>query len=355
RALPHGTCPGVGVGGHATHGGFGLSSRAWGLTLDTIVGLDVVLANGSFVHATSTAYPDVYYALRGAAESFGIVTTFYMQTQPAPTSVVQYSFSIPNMFQSASKSATHFLHIQDFARNTSVIDRQLGLGIYLDGQGFSISGTYFGSLDTFNNRIKPELLRTLPAPTSQSVKSLTWIQSLTTLANGQPLQQPTTGYNLHDNFFAKSLVVPTSGPFTQSTLTNYFNYIISTPAPSPWYTILNLYGGLDSQINAKPTSFSAYSDRTALWVLQNYGYTASPTQPFPQSVIPFVEGLSNSITSAQPGTVFPGYGNYVDPTLSAKQAHAAYFDEGTYARLVGIKGAVDPGRVFWNPQAIGNE
>ena len=61
RALPHGTCPGVGVGGHATHGGFGLSSRAWGLTLDTIVGLDVVLANGSFVHATSTAYPDIYY------------------------------------------------------------------------------------------------------------------------------------------------------------------------------------------------------------------------------------------------------------------------------------------------------
>ena len=61
RALPHGTCPGVGVGGHATHGGYGYSSRAWGLTLDTIVALDVVLANGTSVHATSTAYPDIYY------------------------------------------------------------------------------------------------------------------------------------------------------------------------------------------------------------------------------------------------------------------------------------------------------
>lgn len=65
RALPHGTCPGVGVGGHATHGGFGLSSRAWGLTLDTIVALDVVLANGTSVHATSTAYPDIYYVSTG--------------------------------------------------------------------------------------------------------------------------------------------------------------------------------------------------------------------------------------------------------------------------------------------------
>ncbi|KAL8740661.1 MAG: hypothetical protein Q9190_006665, partial [Brigantiaea leucoxantha] len=61
RALPHGTCPGVGVGGHATHGGFGYTSRLWGLTLDTIVGLDVVLANGTYVHTTSSAYPDIFY------------------------------------------------------------------------------------------------------------------------------------------------------------------------------------------------------------------------------------------------------------------------------------------------------
>lgn len=61
RALPHGTCPGVGLGGHATHGGFGYSSRHWGLTLDAITALDVTLANGSTIHTTSSAYPDIYY------------------------------------------------------------------------------------------------------------------------------------------------------------------------------------------------------------------------------------------------------------------------------------------------------
>ena len=61
RALPHGTCPGVGIGGHATHGGYGYSSRAWGLSLDTITALDVTLANGTNVHATSSSYPDIYY------------------------------------------------------------------------------------------------------------------------------------------------------------------------------------------------------------------------------------------------------------------------------------------------------
>lgn len=62
RALPHGTCPGVGLGGHATHGGFGYSSRHWGLALDTIVALDVTLANGTTVHTTSSQYSDIYYA-----------------------------------------------------------------------------------------------------------------------------------------------------------------------------------------------------------------------------------------------------------------------------------------------------
>ena len=206
RALPHGTCPGVGVGGHATHGGFGYSSRAWGLTLDTIVGLDVVLANGSYVHATSTTYPTIYYALRGAADSFGIVTTFHLQTQPAPTTIINYSFSLPNMFASASTLTPTLTHLQSFAQNASVVDRNLGMGIYLDGSGFSISGTYFGPLATFNNNIKPEILRTLPTPSTSSVQSVDWIQSLTLLSNGTPLKQPLTGYNLHDDFFAKSVL-----------------------------------------------------------------------------------------------------------------------------------------------------
>ena len=68
RALPHGTCPGVGIGGHATHGGYGYSSRNWGVALDTITAMDVVLANGSSIHTTKTAYPDLFYV------SFQLVT-----------------------------------------------------------------------------------------------------------------------------------------------------------------------------------------------------------------------------------------------------------------------------------------
>ena len=356
RALPHGTCPGVGVGGHATHGGFGYSSRSWGLTLDTIVGLDVVLANGSFIHATSTAYPSIYYALRGAADSFGIVTTFYLKTQPAPTSVINWSFSLPNMFKSAATLTSTFMHLQTFAQNSSVVDRKLGMGMYMDGSGFSISGTYFGSLDTFNNVIKPELLRGIPTPSSSSVQSVDWIKSLTLLGGGTTIQEPLTGYNAHDDFFAKSVVVPSSSPLTTDALNSYFNYIISSGvnAPNPWFSIINLYGGPDSQINVPSPSSSAYSDRTALWVAQHYGYTGNTNSPFPTTSIDFINGLNTAMTSKMPNTVFGGYLNYVDPSLSASQAHAEYYDPATYSKLLGIKKVVDPGSVFWNPQAIGN-
>lgn len=61
RAMGHGTCPGVGIGGHATHGGYGFSSRTFGLALDQITALDVVLANGTVTTATSENNPDLYW------------------------------------------------------------------------------------------------------------------------------------------------------------------------------------------------------------------------------------------------------------------------------------------------------
>lgn len=92
-------------------------------------------------------------ALRGAADSFGIVTSFYLATKPAPATVVQWSFVVPGMYSSAAKTASTFLNIQNFARNSAVIDRKIGFGIYMDGSLFRIGGTYFGSLDTFNNKV----------------------------------------------------------------------------------------------------------------------------------------------------------------------------------------------------------
>lgn len=42
-------------------GGDGFTARAYGLAIDSLRAMDVVLANGSLVHATPTSYPDVFF------------------------------------------------------------------------------------------------------------------------------------------------------------------------------------------------------------------------------------------------------------------------------------------------------
>jgi hypothetical protein len=372
RALPHGTCPGgksqgtsdlcirtfanenalVGIGGHFSHGGYGYSSRYWGLALDTIVALDVVIANGTFLHATSTQNSDIYWALRGAADAIGIITTFYLQTQPAPASVVNFQYSFPNMYTAASKGTNAMLHLQAFAQNASVVTKEIGFGIYMDGQGFSVSGQYFGSLSDFNSKIAPEMLRTLPTPDSSSAQSLGWIDSLTALGGEGTLVTPVHGYDSHDNFFAKSVTVPEAQPLTNAGLTNYFNYIKSSGinnAPVSWFSIANVYGGAGSQINTKGVDFAAYSDRNSLWVFQHYGFV-DVASTFPASGLTFVNGLNTALTAQQPNT--GAYLNYIDPSLTQAQAWDLYYGQPLLTRLQTVKAAVDPNDMFTNPLAI---
>ncbi|KAF2138787.1 carbohydrate-binding module family 18 [Aplosporella prunicola CBS 121167] len=354
RAMAHGTCPAVGLGGHATHGGYGYDSRNWGLAMDQIIGLDVVLADGTQVHATETENSDVYWACRGAADSIGIVTKFYLQTHEAPESIVYFSYGLADMWQSGEQTATYFQHIQDVAQNATVVDRKIGFGMYMDGSGFSLSGTYFGTEDEFNSKIAPELLRGLPKPTSSDVQSMGWIASLQKLGGASTITVPTSGYDQHDNFFAKSVTVPEDTPLTHDALTSYFDYMINQgkTAGASWYSIVNLYGGPDSQINNKDTSFAAYSDRNSLWVAQHYIFT-SADQTLPQSAMTFLDGLNDAMTSKMPNAEFGAYLNYIDPSLSAEEAHKVYYGDALYERLESVKKAVDPKSVFWNPQAIG--
>jgi FAD/FMN-containing dehydrogenase len=63
--VPSGIISTTGVGGLTLGGGLGHLSRGFGLTIDNLVGADVVLADGSQVHASADDHPDLFWALRG--------------------------------------------------------------------------------------------------------------------------------------------------------------------------------------------------------------------------------------------------------------------------------------------------
>ena len=80
-AIPAGTCPSVGIAGQTLGGGFGLASRAWGLTSDNLVEVDVVTADGRVRTCNARQHADLFWACRGGGGgNFGIATRFVFRT-----------------------------------------------------------------------------------------------------------------------------------------------------------------------------------------------------------------------------------------------------------------------------------
>ena len=65
-------------------GGFGRYEGYFGLVLDNIIEMDVVLADGSMITVSDASHPDLYWGMRGAGHNFGIVTRFNYKVYNIP-------------------------------------------------------------------------------------------------------------------------------------------------------------------------------------------------------------------------------------------------------------------------------
>lgn len=81
-AVPFGDTGSVGVGGITTGGGIGFLARKYGMTIDNLVSVEIVTADGQIQSASVAENPDLFWGIRGGGGNFGIVTRFCYRLQP---------------------------------------------------------------------------------------------------------------------------------------------------------------------------------------------------------------------------------------------------------------------------------
>lgn len=354
-ALPHGTCPLVGVSGHALGGGFGYTTRAWGFLLDRIQSMRVVTSKADVITVSAEENTDLWWGLRGGgANNFGVVTQFTFALQDAPTQTLNYNYA----YATNEDCAKAIVAIQDMSNDPDTstgLQAELGGELLVagsaagdfDGNACQLAGQHINTAREAHDALMARLhTRAGVQPATTSVKPFdSWIDALTDLMGNLSATGPQ-----HEQFYAKSLVQPTPARY---------NYTSALALVSE----LNSYAGLRGTGNSisfdflgalaysakmESASFNAHG-ATLINQFYSYGFPSNDDPDAQQDVWKAFDSLVQTAKASAPDADWGAYVNYVDARLD-DWAHAYY--GAALDRLKQLKSTWDPQSVFDFPQGL---
>jgi FAD/FMN-containing dehydrogenase len=98
--FPVGHCKGVCIGGYLLQGGYGWNGRKTGIACESVIGIDLVTADGTYIHANAHQNADIYWAARGSGGGFfGVVVRFHLKLFALPKyrSIIVHDFYLKHL------------------------------------------------------------------------------------------------------------------------------------------------------------------------------------------------------------------------------------------------------------------
>ena len=331
--IPAGSCPSVGIGGHALGGGMGLAGRAFGLTLDNLVEATIVTADGCVRTVSNRTERDLFWALRGAGGgNFGVVTQLKLRTHRLPSVVSWFFMSWPWSQAANALAAWQAWNGRAPTQVSSVFHLETGPQVALAGQYMGPSGNVPGLLSS---------LRSVPGASlsygqqSYFAMQMRWAGCSQLSFNACHTVGAWPGGTMQrDTFRAASDYVnkPLSAAGRAAAVRAIEN---RQGQPGSGALLFDSYGGVINRVHPNATAFV---HRNALACIQyltyNGGYAwLGQTKA---AMRPFVSGFA--------------YQNYIDP--AQRNWQQAYYGSN-YKRLLAVRREIDPDHVFNFPQAIG--
>src|SRR5262245_6731426 len=326
-AVPFGIVSTTGVAGLTLGGGTGYLTRKYGLTIDNLLEADIVLADGSFVTASESQHPDLFWALRGGGGNFGIVTSFRFQAHPVSTVYAGPIFWEATHAKDVMRAYRDFLptapeELGAFVGLKTVPSMDPFPNDYWGRRACAVISSYNGPAEE-GEKVMAQLLRSVPKPI------FNWMGAMPF-----PAMQA-----LFDPFFPKGLQWYWKGDFVKSLPDEAIDTHIAQAAKAPSeLSLMHLYP-IDGAVHRVPKDATAWTAREATWSMVIAGIDSDAKQAdalktwgreYWKTVHPFnLEGA---------------YVNFMMDDEAAGRVQATYGDN--YKRLASVKAKYDPKNLF---------
>jgi hypothetical protein len=326
-AVPAGIVSTTGIAGLTLGGGSGYLSRKYGLTIDSLIEADVVLADGRLVTANATENADLFWALRGGGGNFGVVTSFLFKAHPVGTVFggpifweARHAMEVMSAYRDFLPSAPEELGI--FVGLKRVLSTDPFPRDHWGADACAIVGCYNGPADQGIAALAP-LLDRLPEPI------FNWMQELPFPA----LQ------SMFDPFFPAGMQWYWKGDFVASLPDEAIEAHIAQAARSPSeFSMMHLYP-IDGAVRRVGQDETAWNARKASWSMVIAGVASDPAKA------PELKAWATDYWEAvHPFNAKGGYVNFMMDDEGEARVRASY--GANYERLAAIKARYDPDNLF---------